>query len=300
MTNCAFIGDLSEATSSAGVGGFVGNARCDVTLNQCVSMGLNNSEQTLSGALVSLGNPGTAKAFVTNNCFVGQNAVKAVSIPAANTNSTVNIDNGKYTLATGTTLSEKENEIDAQFGKLDTETLTKAEWDKADSKYAVLKNNGWVMTGNTVEYAADKTLPEIMPASVAAMLSSPMTVSYWQVKEGTTNDFRFVSTVNFDALYAYDAVGYEVTVKAPNGKTIVDAEQKSTNTVYTSISAGNDTKAASELNAKYIVALSINGFKTEGEYTVTITPFVVCGETVIRDYDGTVTGTVAGNVFTKA
>lgn len=170
--------------------------------------------------------------------------------------------------------------------------------------YPTLANNGWVATGKTVTFADGMTAPEIMPESVADMITNPATVSYWQVKAGTkenTNDFRFVAKINFADLAAYDEVGYEVTVKVQGNDTpLLNKEHVFTDKVYTSIKAGDDVKLATDLDANYLIALSINGFKNaDTTYEVTITPIVKCGTSVIHDADHTVTGTITGNVFTQ-
>ena len=306
MNNCAFIGDLSGVTAARGVGGFVGGARCYVTLNRCISMG-KGSTQELYGAFLTLANPTMQQSFVAADCYVGQKDVKAVSAETADTFHTVSIQQGAsevYALPTGTALSEKLSEMDhqvARFAEGTAVNLTETEWDQAESDYAVLKNAGWVMTDATVVYDEGTSLPQLLPATIAVMVSSPITLSYWQVKEGETNDFRFVGTINIDALYAYDTVGYEVTVQRKDGDTLIDAQQVSTNIAYTSITADGVTKTAAELNAEYLVALSINGFQNTGViYEVTITPFVTCEGIVIRDYDGTVTAIISGNTLTQA
>ena len=317
MTDCAYIGPAVPGRYSAGLMGQSTVAELNLTRCVVAASYSNTADNGNSGQLFS--QIAGATAISLADCYV-LNDTSNIFWAQATTGYYVSGNmTAKYGSAAATTIHESGNFSDGAVDELatlktvmtnnnaflvsgDTVNLTKAEWDKAESKYAVLKNAGWVMTGRTIEYATDKTVPEIMPATVAAMISSPMTISYWQVKEGTTNDFRFVSKINFDALYAYDAVGYEVTVKVQGAdKNLVDAQQVSTTTVYTSITTNEGTKTAAELEAKYLVALSINGFKTaDTTYEVTIVTFVKCGDTIIRDYDNALTGTITGNAFTKA
>lgn len=321
MTDCAYIGPAIPGRYSAGLIGYSKVATLNLTRCVVAASYSNTAANGNSGQLFSQIAGATAIGLV--DCYVLSDTLNLFWAQATTSNGTKYYVSGKMTAkygsAVATTIHESGNFSDGAVDELaalktvmtnnnaflvsgDTVNLTKAEWDKADSKYKALKDAGWVMTGRTVEYATGKTVPEIMPATVAAMISSPMTISYWQVKAGTTNDFRFVSKINFDALYAYDAVGYEVTVKVQGAdKNLVDAQQVSTTTVYTSITTNEGTKTAAELEAKYLVALSINGFKTaDTTYEVTIVTFVKCGDTIIRDYDNALTGTITGNTFTKA
>lgn len=305
--DCVVIGDISTVSSHSG--GFVamstGNT-LTVSLTRCVSLVKYNT--TSHGAFTSFnGNSTVAYNLVdcyatrTNGRILNSGGVTtgAISVKLGNTNA--------LTIAAGTKLVNNETGIEAYFetngGYLADNASATWTKDTFATAYPTLANNGWVATGKTVTFADGMTAPEIMPESVADMLTNPATVSYWQVKAGTkenTNDFRFVAKINFADLAAYDEVGYEVTVKVQGGDTLINKQQITTNKVYTSIKAGDDVKLATDLDANYLIALSINGFKNaDTTYEVTITPIVKCGTSVIHDADHTVTGTITGNVFTQ-
>ena len=319
MSDCVFIGDIRYgAAGSAGLVSLFsqsgGNSSTETTstFTRCLVLGRVAETTSASPSHIYVqANTGAVDYNIEmTDCFLAnpnEYAVLAASTDTAH-KLTATFTNGNKTISQPgdgeTKLAQGQTALKTFF----VENGAMGDAEKAHTTvdindYTTLKNNGWVVTSGSVEYASGKTISKMMPESVADMITNPATVSYWQVKAGTkenTNDFRFVAKINFADLAAYDEVGYEVTVKVQGGDTLINKQQITTDKVYTSIKAGDDVKLATDLDANYLIALSINGFKNaDTTYEVTITPIVKCGTSVIHDADHTVTGTITGNVFTQ-
>lgn len=325
--DCAFTGDMSKVGGYSSA--FSAYSYVNQTLTRCVALGKLPTTGAMPSVFVTqLGdNNGTAprnteRVLNITDCYTvnvgkgeliqAQGAAAGAAYCVDNVTFTAKYGENEKVIATpGTALSTKIAEFKTFFtdnGGYLTAVTTSATWtaETFAATYPVLANNGWIATGKTVTFADGATVPEILPKGVAAIKdNAAVKVAFVQANEDGSA-IRFVNAVaGMTALNAFDAVGYEVTV-AEGETVLVNAKQVSTTKLLTSITADGLSKTVAELNAAneglnadYLVALSLNGFKTDGTaYTVTVKPFVQSGDLII--YGTAVTGTVVNGVFTQA
>ena len=331
MTDCAFIGDLSNAGKWSS--GLTGLTTGSVTLTRCVSLG-KGSANTESGLLVFLDDQnarwsGGARYTGTKNGYYNTDSVISITdcFAASAERYPVGLENSSqkrreafdFTLQYGTqsyaldairlTSASDDKSVLLSFENANptalylasgtTKSLTRENF---ATNYAVLVNAGWTaIAGETVAYGdeAGMTLPLILPKAIAQMwdgsFNTPVSSQFWQTKKnGSTYDMRFVSTVNFDDLTDYAKVGFEVSVKVKGAQSyLLDREVLSTSKVLTSILADGSTVSASSIGADYIYALQIRGFKVDAEYEITLVSFAETADgTVIYNYGNEITMTV--------
>lgn len=306
MTDCVFTGDISNTSAPQGVGAFMGGIRGLLTLNRCVSLGKVDRDSNYAGTLVTLANPTLALdgTIGINDCYVAQDSGVAIDALTANEFHSVSIAYGNdapYTLASGTKLSDKVDEMDSKIVKIGTSTGATLNASNFHRLCTVLLANGWVMTNQTVTYGTGLTVPEIMPATVATMLKRTtvetgnlVNAEKWHIKDnGDTLDIRFIGSIKEDAehLANYDNVGMMIVVK--EGDTELVNKQYNAKAVYTSmytdvdgvepIIAGEDT---------YLYTVDMRGFNKDSSYTVTFVAFATYNGVNILDYDGATTITI--------
>ena len=304
MTDCAFIGDLSNATATAGVGGLIGYVRTNVNLTRCV-VACKESTQTAYAALgnVNATAGGPYECNITD-CYVATNSKNALAAGSSATYHTLTVTNGNskdITVNSGTDISTQITAINAKIKTIATSTGATLNASNFHRLCTVLLANGWVMTNQTVTYGTGLTVPEIMPATVATMLERTtvetgnlVNAEKWHIKDnGDTLDIRFIGSIKEDAehLANYDNVGMMIVVK--EGDTELVNKQYNAKAVYTSmytdvdgvepIIAGEDT---------YLYTVDMRGFNKDSSYTVTFVAFATYNGVNILDYDGATTITV--------
>jgi len=336
FTDCAFIGDLSG--SAGGSAGFVCNisvATSQSNFVRCVSAGKLSDASTACPGFAYIGalTSGTHQISLTD-CYMADQNRFPVLAASKNTVSKVvvtftqgtedvaddikatspGIADGETTLVgTGGAEQFALRDLFNTNSTLGIQTQTHTDVDLKAAKNAPLANNGWmVLEGETQAYRSaakgGNTITKILPKTVVALQDdATVKVAFVQANE-TGSAIRFVNAVaGLEALNAFDAVGYEVTVAEEGVEDpLLNAKQVSTTKLLTSITADGLSKTVAELNADneglnadYLVALSLNGFKTDGTaYTVTVKPFVQSGDMIL--YGTAVTGTVVNGVFTQA
>ena len=309
MTNCAFIGDISNAGQVSG--GLAGCVTGNVTLKNCVSLG-KGSSNAYSGLLIFLDHQNALNASYTSNvkitdCYAAASgSIRPVGVHSARS-AYFNVDfecNGTMYDLTNASDSTSVNATSinpsvAYLANGTTKNLTKANF---ATNYASLAEAGWTLVdGEDVAYGvdADMKLPLILPKNVAAMMNgsfrTPVEGAYWQAKDdGDGYDLRFVSRINFEELSDYNRVGFKVSVKIKGASDyLIDGQELSTTTVLTSITADGLAVQASSLNAKYLYALQVQGFKDSNVYEITLLSFAEMKDgSVIYNYDNQTTLTM--------
>ena len=308
--DCAFIGDISAAPSHSGC--FVAMTSTatsynrTITLNRCVVLGNYNTGS--HGAFTSF-NGATNASYTLTDCYFTRTTGRVLNsggtATTAVTTGAISVklgDAAAHTIASGTNIINKQTGIEEYYAEnggflTDGDTINFTA-DNFGQKYPALAKAGWVVTNETVEYVAGKTVPVIMPASVAEMLNkttltAPNATSYLQIKNGTDGkyDVRFIGAVNADDLAAYETVGFVVVVKL-NGTAIL-TDTVETKAVYTSIKADGVDVTAEALGADYLNVLQIAGFKAENAYDISVLSFAKKADgTVVYDYAGALEVTV--------
>ena len=310
LEDCVYIGDISAAASHSGcfvamtngVKGVDKNTGDKVfTLTRCVVLGNYNTSN--HGAYTSFNNT-TNATYTLTDCFMTRTNGRVLNSGGVTTGAiSVKLgDAAALTIPKDTKIVNGQTGIEAYYAEnggflTDGDTITFTA-DNFGQKYPALAKAGWVVTNETVEYVAGKTVPMIMPASVAAMIGktalvAPNATSYLQIKNGTDGkyDVRFIGAVNVADLDAYESVGFVVVVKL-NGTAIM-TETVETNAVYTSIKADGVDVTAEALGADYLNVLQIAGFKAENAYDISVLSFAKKADgTVVYDYAGALEVTV--------
>ena len=282
LEDCVYAGQMNSGNYSSPL---VARVQTSATLTRCVVLGKEGTTTATGyGTLFSAVN-GTINA---TDCYVvANNGASYFSYNNRTDNITI-----KYGDETVTTSPESIKKLADSNGA----TLTAANFKGLCPELAA---NGWVVTTNTVTYANGRTVPEILPATVATMLgrtlaTSPVNAEQWHVKDnGDTLDIRFIGSIKEDAahLAKYDNVGMMIVVK--EGDTELVNKQYNAKAVYTSmytdvagvepIIAGEDT---------YLYTVDMRGFNKDSSYTVTFVAFATYNGVNILDYDGATTITV--------
>lgn len=107
-------------------------------------------------------------------------------------------------------------------------------------------------------------------------------------------DLRVISAINIDNITDYNKTGFVVTTLWEENQEIVAKEQNiSTTTVYESLLAAEKTVTASELGAKYLVPITIEGLdSTKSQIEIILRPYVrkngisTYGEAIILKWAG--------------
>ena len=318
-TDCAFIGSVSTGTTASllnesGSAGFVaryiyGTAADGTTssFTRCVVLGKGDADTAKYAPLFYLNNGTTAtnQNITVTDCYVvsPNGSVIGATSTTAQHNLTFKFgDTTVATVASGTKTADKLADINAAFaangGYLVNGETVNVTADNFGDKCAALAKAGWVVTGETTDYAEGKTIAKMLPASAATMLgktalTAPNATSYLQIKNGTDGkyDVRFIGAVNADDLAAYETVGFVVVVKL-NGTAIL-TDTVETKAVYTSIKADGVDVTAETLGADYLNVLQIAGFKAENAYDISVLSFAKrANGTVVYDYAGALEVTV--------
>lgn len=302
--DCAYIGDISAAPSHSGcfVAMTSGTTGTKVfTLTRCVVLG--NYNTVSHGAYTSF-NGATNASYTLTDCFMTRTNGRVLNSGGVTTGAiSVKLgDAAALTIANGTTITNGKTGIEAYYAEnggflTDGDTINFTA-DNFGQKYPALAKAGWVVTNETVEYVEGKTVPKIMPASVATMigkttLTAPNATSYLQIKNNADGkyDVRFIGAVNVDDLKAFDTVGFSVIVKM--GGTVIMTETVETKAVYTSIKADGVDVTAEALGADYLNVLQIAGFKADNKYDITVLSFAKRTDgTTVYDYAGALEVTV--------
>ena len=107
-------------------------------------------------------------------------------------------------------------------------------------------------------------------------------------------DLRLISAINMDNITDYNSTGFVVTTLwEENGEVVANEQSISTTTVYESILAGGKTVNASDLGAKYLVPITVEGLdSTKGQIEIIVRPYVrrnglsAFGEAIILKWAG--------------
>ena len=300
---CSGSDDTYSTTGCAGFVSAVGGSKeataVNMTFKRCVSMAKNNDKADWYAPLFFIIKGGNTAAATINveDCYVASSNGYVVNSKHPNTNYAMNVKFGGetvYTVANGTKIADKLNEINAAFatngGYITNGETVNVTADNFGQKCAALAKAGWVVTGETVARFLPAAAAEQIDAPVA---TAPNATSYLQIKNGTDGkyDVRFIGAVNADDLAAYETVGFVVVVKL-NGTAIM-TETVETKAVYTSIKADGVDVTAEALGADYLNVLQIAGFKAENAYDISVLSFAKRADgTVIYDYAGALEVTV--------
>ena len=304
--DCAYIGDISGAASHSGcfvamTNAATGSYKRAFTLTRCVVLG--NYNTTSHGAFTSFNNT-TNASYTLVDCFMTRTNGRVLNSGGITTGAiSVKLgDAAALTIPKDTKIVNGQTGIEEYYatngGFLTDGDNVYFTADNFGQQYPALAKAGWVVTNETVEYVSGKTVPMIMPASVATMigktaLEAPNATSYLQIKNGTDGkyDVRFIGAVNADDLAAYETVGFVVVVKL-NGTAIL-TENVETKAVYTSIKADGVDVTAETLGADYLNVLQIAGFKAENAYDISVLSFAKRADgTTVYDYAGALEVTV--------
>lgn len=183
---------------------------------------------------------------------------------------------------------------DTGFVSFRTDRLSDAPLSLFDRYDGAGSNNASLTYDDVRLYDKGLTTGEMTELFTSGSFDTVRLIGAQTKKTDSTNAFNVRFVAVSDVLDA-SRVGFEVVAKCRKGEneTVTKRVSVDTQTVYTSIRAGEETLRSADLGGEYIIALKIGNIPlTYDSVTFEIRPYLLCGETRIYGAEKTFTYTV--------